>query len=119
MFLCGVAYHCKLQPVKQHFMTPIMSAVSFSYIYLIHRNRTEAHTKISRSITCRAVLELQAIPALHPFTALRHRISHQPLTVRKNWQESHTHEPASATLIIHTLSLSKHQCLGEQTLEYS
>lgn len=101
MFIFGVAYSCKLQPVKQHFMTPIMSAVSFSYIYPIHRNRTETQTKISKIITCRAVLEHQAMPALHSFTALRYRISHQPVAAAKNWLGSHAHRPVSITFIIH------------------
>lgn len=101
IFIFRVAYYCKLQPVKQHFTTPIMSAVSFSYIHLTHRNRTETQTKISKSITCRAALELQAIPTWHSFTALRHRISHQPVTVGKNCLGSRAHKPASITFIIH------------------
>lgn len=110
MFIFGVAYYCKLQPVKQHFMTPIVSAVSFSYIYLIHRNRTETQTKVSKSIiTCRVVIELQATPALRSLIALKYRTSHQLVIVGKNCLGSHTHKPVLRTFIIHTLSLHKYQ----------
>jgi len=113
MFIFGLAYFCKLQPAKQHFTSPIMSAVSFSDIYPTHRNRTETQTTISKSITCGAGSEPQAITALHSFTALRGRASHQPVTVGKNWLGSH----ASITFIIHVFSLRRYQPLREQTLE--
>lgn len=61
-----------------------MSAVSFSYIYLIHGNRTGTQAKISKSKSCRAVLDLQAIPAL----AFIHSLQIQNIPpVCNSWQE--------------------------------
>lgn len=92
-----------------------MPVASFSYTNPIHRNRT----KISKIITFRVALKLQKMTVWHSFTALSHRISHQPITLGKNSLALHAHKTVSVTFIIPTFSLHKHQPLREQTLEYT